>query len=361
MLWIVVVWLEKHKRNLVFPSKMVSADLINAHADFLVAGFILALSLALAFFIHFLMNFYLSTIAKKTGSKLDDILISGLKKPMYVFVLVSGFFLSLLQLEVLAPATDFLVHVYKAAIIMIFAYGASKLSASMFKWQMTRKSASEARVARHFLPLAARAINVFIYVVAAVGLLDQFGVRITALVASIGVVSLAVALALQDTLGNFFAANRIMAATPVTAGDTIRHATGQDGVVADVGWRSTKIRTLTDNMIVMPNSKLSQNILMNYNLPTEETGVIVKVGIAYGSDVDRAEKIVLKVAKSAQSSVSGASKNYEPFVRFSEFGGSNIVANVVLRADDPISKQVITHEVLKGVAREFSRAGIKVK
>ncbi|MBI2145248.1 mechanosensitive ion channel family protein [Candidatus Woesearchaeota archaeon] len=330
------------------------------YASFLLALIIIVLSLALAVLVHTLMNIYLATIAKKTGTTLDDTLVSALKKPMYALVLFTGGFLAILQLGILSGFIDVLTRVYKAGLIVLVAYASSKIFTAFVAWHMGKRRGAETQVARHFLPLANRAATVFIYIVAVIGLLDQFNVKVTALVASVGVLSLAVALSLQDTLANFFAGIYVMADRPVRVGDFIRLENGEEGLVADIGWRSTKIRTLNDNFIIMPNSKLAQSIVVNYYLPNQGTNVFVRLGVAYDSDLDKVERLALKAAKLVQQKMQGQ-VDYEPFVRFVEFGSVNIVFTVSIKVDDALNKQLVAHELIKNLTREFADARIRIR
>src|SRR5262249_24620722 len=115
--------------------------------------------------------------------------------------------------------------------------------------------------------------------------LDSIGISITPLVASLGIGSLAVALALQDTLANLFAGIYMIAEKPVEQGHFIKLESGEQGYVTRVGWRSTHIRMLSDTMVVVPNSKLAGSVITNFSLPGEQIVVTVDAGVDYSSDL----------------------------------------------------------------------------
>ncbi len=330
------------------------------YGDLVIAAITLGMFLFVAFLAHSLMNFYLATIAGRTGTTLDDVVVSALKRPMYALALFTGGYASLLQINALAAYGGFLGRLYKASIIIVFAYAASKILSALISWQLKKRTGTDSEVARHFLPLAGRAATVFIYVVAFVGLLDQMNIKVTALVASVGVASLAVALALQDTLANFFAGVYIMADRPVRTGDFIRLENGEDGYVEEIGWRSTKVRTLPNNVVVIPNSKLAQSVITNYYLPTQEMGFVVKCGVAYGSDLEKVEKVTVRIAREAQQAVEGATRNFEPFIRFNELGDSNINFSVILRVDEPVAKYILLHEFIKRLMKAYEKEGVEI-
>src|SRR5262245_44360572 len=115
--------------------------------------------------------------------------------------------------------------------------------------------------------LSSALIRVLILSLGAMALMRYLGIAITPMLTALGVGGLAVALALQDTLANFFAGVHILVETPIRVGDFIRLSTGEEGVVADIGWRTTRVRALANNMIVIPNTRITSGNLTNFNLP----------------------------------------------------------------------------------------------
>lgn len=111
--------------------------------------------------------------------------------------------------------------------------------------------------------LSQTVIRTCVVVVGALVLLGHAGIAITPLVTALGIGGLAAALALQDTLSNLFGGFHLLADQPVRVGDLIRLENGMEGVVEDIGWRSTRIRGLSKDLIVVPNAKLAQSILIN--------------------------------------------------------------------------------------------------
>ena len=133
------------------------------------------------------------------------------------------------------------------------------------------------------------------------------------------------ALALQDTLSNLFAGMHIMAEQTVRVGDFIRLETGQEGHVEDISWRTTRIRMLPNNMVIVPNNKLSQSVLTNYHLPVRQMVLQVPVSVSYSSDPDVVERVLLDVALQAASEVPGLLAEPAPQVRLLPgFGESSL-------------------------------------
>lgn len=132
--------------------------------------------------------------------------------------------------------------------------------------------------------------------------LDSIGISITPLIASLGIGTAAVALALQDTLANLFAGIYMLAEKPIEAGHFIQLESNEQGHVEHVGWRSTQIRMLTNTVVVVPNSKLAGSVITNFSLPRNELGLTVEVGVDYASDLDMVEAITLDVARQVMKS-----------------------------------------------------------
>lgn len=190
--------------------------------------------------------------------------------------------------------------------------------------------------------------------------LQLIGISITPILASLGVGSLAVALALQETLSNFFAGIYVSIDKPVQVGDFIRLESGDEGCVSDVGWRSTRIRTGANNTVIIPNSKLIGSVLTNYSLPTREIAVPVEITVAERSDLDLVEKATLETAAALSKEVLGVAKESEPVFHFHSFGEFGIRGTAILRAREFSNAGPIKHAFVKALHARFKKEGIEV-
>lgn len=189
-------------------------------------------------------------------------------------------------------------------------------------------------------------------------ILDNLGISLTPLLTTLGIGSLAVAIALQDTLGNFFAGLYIKADRPIKVGHYIRLENGQEGYVERIGWRSTHIRALQNNIVVVPNSKLAQFVITNYYLPQPELAVLVQVGVGYNTQLKKVEKIACEVAKEVLQTVPGSVPSFEPFIRYHTFSQSSIDFTVILRAREFVDNFLIKHEFIKRLHARFQEESI---
>src|SRR5882724_5461238 len=157
--------------------------------------------------------------------------------------------------------------------------------------------------------------QVAVQILGALILLNHFKVSITPILTAFGVGGLAVALALQDTLSNLFAGFYVSVAGQVRLGDYIKLNTGEEGYVTDISWRSTTIRALANNMIIIPNAKLAQAVVTNYCLPERRMSLVIPVSVSYDSDPDHIERVLLEEVESAAGTIAGLLAEPAPMVR----------------------------------------------
>ena len=138
-----------------------------------------------------------------------------------------------------------------------------------------------------------------IIITGAVIILGMLGISIAPLLTAMGVGGLAVALALQDTLANLFAGFHLLVEKSIRVGDFVKLESGQEGCVEDITWRTARVKTPANNMVVIPNKKLAQSVVVNYSLPAEEMWISLAVHVPYGADYDKVESLLVEEAKKA--------------------------------------------------------------
>lgn len=321
--------------------------------------------LAGAYLLSFVVNFILGKavhLAKKTATTLDDEILMNTKNPIRILFLFLGVYFGIRHYN--PNTTLFNMHFSQYFIIIgivLGAYIVSNIIGSFFRWYSREIASSEKKnVDNTLLKFLSRFSIIIIYVIALIIILSRLGVEIAPLVAGLGIAGLAIALALQDTLSNLFSAVYITADKPVKIGDYIELDTNIRGYVEDVGWRSTRIRTLGNNKIIMPNSKLANSIITNYDESNHEMSVRVSMGVSYSSDLEKVEKTTIDVAKKIQQTVEGAVKTHEPFIRYNEFGDSSINFTVIMRAKQYSYQFIIIHEFIKAVKERYDKEGISI-
>ncbi|MHC1635879.1 MAG: mechanosensitive ion channel family protein [Candidatus Methanospirareceae archaeon] len=321
--------------------------------DFLIPIILIAASFFIASLSSLIFKKYLSHFAKKTKTELDDKILKTLEKPVFWIILLSGLYLAIKSYKPLPVyAVD---KAFTIAAILIGLYVSIKMVSDLISWYTKR----EERIYKAFAGVK-NLLNVIIYVLAIILVLRTLGYDVTALAAGLGIAALAVALAFQSTLSNFFAGIYITAERTVKIGDYVELENGLAGYVEEIGWRSTKIRTLPNNFVVIPNSKLAESIVTDYHAPAKEMAVIIPCGVSYDSDLEKVERITVEVAKKVLKEVEGGVPEFEPFMRYYKFGDSNIEFNVILRVREFVDKFRVTHEFIKELKKAYDKEGIEI-
>lgn len=190
--------------------------------------------------------------------------------------------------------------------------------------------------------------------------LQTLGLSILPILTAFGVGGLALALALQDTLSNFFSGLQILLSRQFQVGDFIRLETGEEGHVADITWRNTIIRELPNNMIVVPNAKLAASRITNFHLPDKEVTALVPLRVSYTSDLEKVERVTLETARSVLKEIEGGVSDFEPLLRYTAFSDFGISFNVLLRVSEFTNRFLITHELIKRLHRRYAEEDIEI-
>jgi small-conductance mechanosensitive channel len=322
---------------------------------------IILLAVVVAKIFNVVLSRYVHHATKKTESKIDDILLNAVKKPIFVGIVLGGVYLAVGYISLLAAYASEIALGFGLIFTLYGLWFAVRIVNAVIEWYATEiSSKTKTEADDQFLPIIKKVMLGIFGFIAFIMILGQFGIEITAMVAALGIGGLAVALALQPTLGNFFSGAYLIIDRPVRLGDFIELESGEKGYVEDISWRSTKIRFLGNNLLIIPNSKLADEKIINYAYPVKEMSVVISVGVGYGEDLERVEKVTVQVAKEVLKKVKGGKKDFDPFVRFKEFGDSNINFSVILRVETFVNKYLLTHEFIKALKKRYDKEGIEI-
>jgi len=296
-------------------------------------------------------------IRKITGNKKSyaKFILKQLTKPFLILIFFIGLYTASKNLSTLENYSIWRDGCFFVITILITAVLASRIiTVLMIGWLKVRRGFERTP------GLLNKTVTVIIFIVAVAVILGYFKIDVTPLIAGVGLGALAIGLALQSTLSNFFAGVHLISDKPIRVGDYIELDKDTNGVVEDIGWRSTRIRTLTDNLLIIPNGKLAESNIINYSMPVKDFSIWVPCGVAYESDLKKVEKVTLEVAKQIQQTVDGAVKDFEPVFRYREFGESNINFITVLRLKEPMARFIVRNEFIKALKERFDKEGIEI-
>lgn len=278
-----------------------------------------------------------------------------------LFLLISGIFLGISAFPEAEPWRNEISVVWRVIVSLLLAHGAASAVQVVFNWYgeyIAPKTQSQ--FDDKMFPLLRRFLVVSAYLIGVLMALDWIGVSISPVLGGLGITGLAVALALQPTLANFFAGTYVLSDGGFRMGDYIELQGGPAGYVIEVGWRSTKIRTWLNNLVVIPNSVMADSIVTNYSGPEQAMNIMVTSGVSYDSDLQKVEDVSVEVGRKLIEDSSHAIRTTDVFFGFDSFGDSNIGFWVFLQARDRWGSFVLTNELIKRLQSRFNDEGIEI-
>jgi small-conductance mechanosensitive channel len=303
-------------------------------------------------FNRFISN-YLARLASGSPGPWDDILVAELRRYVPLWSVLLGLRISLNYW----PIPERWLSLAATAISVVgFATVTFGLAAVA-----TRFVGAYGPRAVPGIPISGLIRNIVRLIVIAGGLLvvlNELGIEIRPMLAALGVGGLAVALALQEPLANLFAGLFVSLAGQVRIGDHVKLDSGIEGKIVDFNWRSTWLEVAGGSVAVVPNSKLSQAIVTNFNLPNPELAIPIEFTIRYEEDASRAERTALDVAAHIMRDSPGSAKHFEPTVRFHTFADVGLRGTVTLRAATWSDQGLIRHRFIVAMHDRFRRDGI---
>ena len=188
--------------------------------------------------------------------------------------------------------------------------------------------------------------------------LRYLGLSITPILGALGVGGLAVALALRDTLANFFSGLQLVASRRIRVGDFVRIDSGREGVVHDITWLHTTIREPNNSLVIVPNEKIAEAAFTNFSLPSDRTLVSAGVNLAYGTDLSLAETLAFEVAVSVERDFAPGAP--PPSIRFTSAQESGLTLTAFLHVHQYGDHLEVRHEFYKRLLSRYEREGISV-
>jgi small-conductance mechanosensitive channel len=293
---------------------------------------------------------------QRTSSKVDVVLTRSIGGPIMIWSLMLGIYFATETLDLPERSTRLIEHTLLILTILSLTLMASRLVGNLI-----RHYGSRVPGATPVTTLTQNLAQLFIILVGILILLRHFGVSITPILTAFGVGGLAVALALQDTLSNLFAGFYVSVAGQVRLGDYIKLNTGVEGYVTDISWRSTTIRALANNMIIIPNAKLAQAVVTNYCLPERRMSLVIPISVSYDSDPDHIERVLLEELEGAAGTIAGLLAEPAPLVRFIPgFGDSALNFSLICQVAEFVDQFLVQHELRKRIWKRFRTERIEM-
>jgi small-conductance mechanosensitive channel len=324
--------------------------------EILVPSGIAFLSMCVLFMVRGVSFRVLHRWADRTQSKFDDIVIEAFRLPSVYWCIAIGLYIGVATSSLQEKYIFYISKTIHVIVILSVTVAAANLAGKIFRNYIQKSNLP--------LPTTGLAYGMLKGTIIVVGLLiilTVLGVSITPLITALGVGGLAVALALQDTLANLFAGIHILMEKAIRVGDFVKLESGQEGYVEDITWRTTRIKMLPNNMVVIPNSKLSQSIVTNYYLPEKRMSLLIAIGVSYAADPEEVEKILVEEARNAVGEIPGLLGDPEPFVRFIPgFGESSLDFTLICQVKEFVDQYLAQHELRKRIFKRFRKENIEI-
>jgi len=298
---------------------------------------------------------------ERTDTKYDDRLLEALDRTIRRMIWIVGFYLAFRQLDIFWPESTTIPSVINGVLyvlgVLILARMLTGILEILLEWYTEEVGErSSVQLKEEFRPLLRRLIVIVIYLMAIMHILSYFKQNISSVLVSLGVGSLAVALAAKDTLANMIAGFMIMTDRPFRLGDRILLESGEKGDVYDIGLRTTKILTFDNTLIVVPNQQIINEKVTNLSYPDPQIRVVVHVGVAYGSDLDQVKQIMEQICADHPDVL----KTPQPEAYFLNFGDSSLDLRVVCRVATWGQQWRVAEDVRLAIYKAFSEAGIEI-
>ncbi len=295
-------------------------------------------------------------LTEKTEWKGDDVIFDAIESHIVLWVFLIA--LNIASTDIPFLNTDYHNYLSKIIIsilILSITLAASKVGVGLLNYWAVKQGTN--------LPSTTIFVNLARIVIVSVGvlvILQSLGISITPLLTALGVGGLAVSLALKDTLSDFFAGLHILLSQKVKPGDFVELDSGYMGYIQNITWRHTTLMERTNNVVTVPNAKISAAIVKNYDKGDPSFSIRVPVGVSYDSDLDHVVRVTQEVANSVVNDVDGAKKDSPPVVRCFQFGPSSIDLKVYFSGEKYGDQHPIIDEFVRRLHKSYQSENIEI-
>lgn len=317
---------------------------------------IFLLTFMVASMITWIMFRIIKLLTSRTKTYLDDRILEIARGPVYYSLVITGFSTAVKVMPLSDELTKIFLFGFKTIGVLVWTIAFIRLSKIVLK-QLAWLSQKGRFIQPQTLPLFDNLMKVVIIAAAIYISFRIWGIDMTAWLASAGIVGIAVGFAAKDTLANLFSGVFILADTPYKIGDYVVLDDGQRGKVTHIGIRSTRFLTRDDVEITVPNSIVGNSKIINQTGgPHTKFRLRISIGLAYGSDINRAREILVSIAKEEAE----VCKSPEPRIRFRAFGESSLDHELLCWVDDPELRGRVTDHLNLAIYNRFLEEGIEI-
>ena len=292
-------------------------------------------------------------LAGKTRQNADNLILISFKKWIIVLIVALGAYIGIQRIHIFDAYDQWIDKSFIIFYILCATIMLSEIVTGMIRFK--NKETGSALPSSSIINKMAKAI---IYGLGLVLILQSVGISVAPILTAMGVGGLAVALALQDTLSNLFAGLQIIASGKINQNDFVRLDNGLEGFVQDISWRITTIKNASDQIIIVPNAKLSNMITTNYLLERKSFAFSVDISVARNSDLKKVERVTKEVVTDTLHQIKGGIITQEPAVRFVRFGDNSVELKAALQVEEFSQQGEATHLFIMRIQERYAQEGI---
>jgi small-conductance mechanosensitive channel len=272
--------------------------------------FILVVTILVAFLAKFIMRRILKPLAKKTKTKIDDLIIRSISSIIFYIFLILGFKIGIQHFRFETAMYSSIVDTLFILVIMVMVL---RIITNFSKhwledWALKTESTADDRL----IPLVAKILKAVTIILGFFFIFDTWNINISPLLATAGIAGIAIGFAVRDSLANILGGIQLVLDKTFKVGDKVELESGEMGVIMDIGIRSTKLRTYDNEVIYIPNGSLANTKIKNFTVPDLSVRVNVNFGVEYGSDPEQVRNVVLEAVKKIDTVI----EDPEPAVHF---------------------------------------------
>ena len=324
---------------------------------------IIVFGILLGFIFKRFVHSRLKKAAERSNWAGDDAVLEAIEPHIVVWFFLGALSISMSTIEAVQSQNTYLMKIlndYVSKFLIIVLIGSITLAIGNLAVRLFDFWARDQEKGFPSTTMFTNFVRIAIYIIGTLIILDALNISITPMITALGVGGLAVSLALKDTLTDVFAGLHILLSKKVQVGDFIQLDTGDMGYVQNISWRNTIIMERTNNIIHIPNTRLSSAIIKNFDSGDPSFSVKIPIGVGYSSDLEKVEKITKEVIEKIQSSMEETNNNYEPAMRFQNFGESSINLMVYFRGNRYGDQNPIIHQFIKTLHKRYAEEGIEI-
>ncbi len=316
---------------------------------------ILFMGILVGYFIRKILRSRLKKLATKTEWRGDDIILDSLDSHVILWCFMVAFYIASDGINLGQPYTEYLARFIQVLLIMSISFALSKILVGMLELWSDRQQGKFPST-----KLFTNLIRIVIITIGALVALDSLNISIAPFLTALGVGGLAISLALKDTLADFFSGLHILLSRKVMPGDFVELDTGERGYIENITWRNTSMKERTNNIISIPNARLSTAIVRNFNTLDSRFRVTVDVGVSYDSDLEQVREVTLDVARQVVRDVPGAVKEFEPIMRYVQFADSSINFQVLFSVKKYGDQHTVVDEFIRRLHQRYQKENIEI-